>query len=162
MNDHWIASATDAHFLNAVANHADVRASVAGTIEGELDLTPLVNNQDTICLIGAFGFSIFRRLRTDDGNRVYDWHAATLPKGRGRWALQAGRAALAWAFARGTADAIIAAIPQPNRVARQMMGALGFQLYRVFPDAWPMADGSHVALYVYALLRKDAGIACQS
>jgi RimJ/RimL family protein N-acetyltransferase len=148
-NDAWLAPASDAHFLNAIANHSSVRPFMGGP-EGFLDLGRWVADPKTHVLIGAHGFSIFHQLAYG----LYDWHCGVLPEGRGRWALNAGKASLDYAFERISALAIIAAIPQPNRGARVLVSALGFKLRHVLPEAFPTPAGN-VALYVYVMLRAD-------
>jgi RimJ/RimL family protein N-acetyltransferase len=101
-------------------------------------------------MIGKYGFAVFHPCESG----VYHLHAGVLPKGRGKWALNAMKAALDVMFSR-YAVAIIAAIPRDNRAARNLAAAAGFQLLRVFPDAWPTANGRTTALHAYLLLRSD-------
>jgi RimJ/RimL family protein N-acetyltransferase len=158
VSDAWIAPASDARFLNLVANDSTVRPWVdANVVEGDLDLSPLLDDpQNYICLVGRYGFAIFAALSP----HLYHWHAAVLPQGRGKWALDAARASLDWLFTKTSAAAVFAAIPQPNRPARHIVAALGFRLVAVAPAAWPSPAGP-VALFNYALLRKQWRLVCQ-
>jgi hypothetical protein len=150
-NDAWLSLASDAHFLNAIANHPSIRDSVAGSIEGELDLSPLLSDRRTTCLVGAHGWVVFR----EQWPYIWDMHAAALPRGRGKWALGFGKAALCWLFDNKVACcAVIASIPEPNRPARLLANMLGFRLVCVSPAAWPMPAGV-VPLYSYVLRRTE-------
>jgi hypothetical protein len=158
-NDEWLALATpdDATFFNAVANHRDIRDAVAGPLAGNLDLTPLLCDPKIHCLLGKYGFSIFRRY----AQFLWEWHCATLPEATGRWRLGAGRASLDYLFSHTDAVAAVAAIPQPNKGARVLVGALNFKLCNVLPAAWPLPGGNAVPLHVYAMMREDWGLRCQ-
>lgn len=156
MSDTWIAQPANADFINAVVNDPSVADWVRGPITGALDLAPLLSDRRNHVLVGRYGFSVFR----ESFRHLYDWHAAVLPQGRGRWALGAARASLDWLFSRTNAVAVVASIPAPNRPARHVVAALGFTLITVMPSAWPMPNG-RVPLMIYCLCRKQWGAPCQ-
>jgi hypothetical protein len=102
--------------------------------------------------VGRHGFAIFKPLAAD--NFFWEWHGAVLPSGKGRWALGAARAAVGYLFDRTSAVAVIAPVPRTNRAARQIVGALGFELLHVAPEAWPIGR-KRVALHFYWAKRSD-------
>jgi hypothetical protein len=158
--DCWIARADgrDAAFFNSVGNNPDVSEWIRGPLQAPLDLTRILTDDSNLCLRGAYGFCVFHRLAPS----IYDWHAATRPEGRGKWALNAARQSLDWLFSRTDAVAVVAPVPQHNRGARCIVRALGFALHRVLPAAWPIADeGRAVSVYVYLMLRSVWGRPCQ-
>jgi hypothetical protein len=148
-SDEWLERVGDAEFLNFVANDVDVISWVAGPLTPPLDLAPVVDDCRNVCLRGRHGFAVFHPCEPG----IYFLHAGVLPKGRGRWALNALKAAIDVMFSH-YATAIIATIPRDNRAARNLAAAAGFQLQQVFPDAWPGANG-RTALHAYLLLRSD-------
>ena len=142
----------DAGFPNAVINHPSVHGWVRGPCSGPLDLSPVVADRQNVLLVGEYGFALF--VRRVPG--VYEMHAAIHPEGQGRWALTAAAAALEWMFVRADAWAVLAPVPANNAAARYIVGALGFDLAQVLPDAWPSGDGGKaVPLRIYTMLRKD-------
>jgi hypothetical protein len=140
----------DVAFVNAVVNDPEVESWVRGPFRGQLDLSPIISDHRNVVLVGEHGFAVFA-YRVPG---VYEWHAAVRSGGRGWWALAAGRAALDWLFENTNAIAVLAPIPETNRPARQIAGALGFGLKQMLPAGWstPVAP---VELCVYVLLRRD-------
>ncbi len=142
----------DAAAVNRIVNHPEVRPWVHGPV-GKLDLTPVVEDDRNIALIGEHGMAVFAYRMPG----VYEWHAAVRPEGRGAWAYEAGKAAIDWLFAYTDAVAIIAPVPQNNRPACRIVGALGFHVKQELPSALRDAAGKIVPLRVYVLFRKDRG-----
>lgn len=138
-------------FANAVVNHPAVNSWVRGPIRGPLDLSSTLTNPSNVMLSGEHGIAVFAHRAPG----VYEWHAAVLPEGRGKWALAAARAALDRIFAETDAIAILAPIPDHNRGARYIVHSLGFGLKQVLPSAWPIGNGEFVPLRVYVLLRRE-------
>ena len=158
--DEWIARADvrDAWFFNAIGNDPAVVDWIAGPVRPPLNLAPLLDDPDNLCLIGRHGFAVFHKRCLG----VYEWHAAVRPEGRGKWALNAARQSLYWLFSHTDAVAIIAPVPASNRGARCIVRALGFALHKVLPSAWPTADdGRAVSVYVYLMVRSVWGGPCQ-
>ena len=87
----------NAAFLNAVANHPDVRPWLGG--EGELDLSPLVSDDRNISLINGFGGFVFRN--ADGFGFVRELHSMFLPDGWGRAVADAAREAVEYVFGSG-------------------------------------------------------------
>lgn len=138
----------DPAIVNDIVNHPDVAPWVRWTSIGEMDLTPLVRDQRNVVLVGEHGMAVFH-YRVPG---VYEWHAAVRPEGHGAWAFLAAKAAIDWLFANTDAVAIIAPVPENNRPARQIVGALGFELKQELPSALPA-----LMLRVYVLFRKGWG-----
>jgi hypothetical protein len=130
-----------------VVNDPDIESWVRGPFRGILDLSPIIADPRNIVLAGEHGFSVFA-YRVPG---VYEWHAAVRAEGRGAWALAAGRASLDWLFEYTDAIAVLAPVPAVNRPARQIVGALGFDLKQMLPSAWT----APMELCVYVLLRRD-------
>ena len=128
------APATDATFVNHVANDPTVKPWIAGGAGlDRIDLSLVVADRRSHVLVGRWGYSIFRELQSP---HIYDWNAAVLEPGRGRWALGAAKASLHWLFSRMPATIVIAAVPRTNRGARQIVAAIsGFGLYMSFRPA---------------------------
>lgn len=157
-NDRDIYRVDDARAINAIVAHPEVDPWVRGPTVGRLDLSPITADSRNIALVGRHGCAIFKPLA--DHDHVYEWHGAVLPAGRGRWALAAARASLEYLFHYSTAVAVIAPVPQPNRAARQIVGALGFDLLHVAPEAWPIG-GKRAALHFYWSKRSNWSAPCQ-
>jgi hypothetical protein len=158
LNDHDVYRVSDARAVNAIVADPSVDPWVRGPVKGRIDLTEITADPRNFCLVGRHGCAIFRPLV--DLDHFYEWHAAVLPSGKGRWALGAARAALTYLFRYTTAVAVIAPVPQPNRAARQIVGALGFELLHVAPGAWPIGR-KHVSLHFYWTKRSDWSAPCQ-
>lgn len=84
----------DAVFLNRVINDPSVFPDVALGCKEALDAARLLANPRNHFLANEFGGFLF----LDRGDGLYEAHAQFLPAGRGKWAQQCAREALAFMF----------------------------------------------------------------
>jgi hypothetical protein len=136
----------DAETINRVINHPAVKPWVAGDIEGDLDVSPVLRNPRNFALFGRHGGIIFTWVQPC----VYEAHTQVLPEGRGAWALQMANAALLWLFAGTDALEVLTRVPHGNRGARALAqavhGVFEFTNARGF-----MLDGETVPADIYSL-----------
>lgn len=117
-----IKETRDCAFANAVINHPDVKPSLSlGYVDGDLDITPLVENPDNVLYMGEYGGALFHW----NAPGVYDVHNFILPQGRGAWGKRACLEIIDAIFERG-ARMIWAMTPVENRACRLMNRMLGF------------------------------------
>lgn len=87
----------DAERINYLVNHPEIRPFVGGDITKSIDLTASVQNPADIYVggdHGAFGCSFVCP-------GVYEVHTFILPEGRGKWACEFAKAALAYVAEQG-------------------------------------------------------------
>ena len=92
----------DANEINAVVNDPDVRPYAGAPELGPLDFTQAVADPENWFLTGEFGGFAF--IPEADGER--EVHAFFMPEGRGRWASQASREAIAYLADHGVSRLI--------------------------------------------------------
>ncbi len=142
-----IARTHDAAFLNAVANHPDVRPWLGG--EGEADLSPLITNPENVTLVAPNGGFVLVKIAPG----IYDTHSLFLPTGRHR-TIEAMREAAAWMFEREGATELVTTVPCPNRAASALARLAGFQPIGFRRRYWPRVGGPDGVTW-YTLLRDD-------
>lgn len=113
--------ATDARFLNYVANHPDVRDGLLLERNVQLDYAPALKNQSNVALIGEHGGMLFHCLLPG----LYEVHTQVLLSGRGEWTLAMAQSALHWMFARTNATEIMTRVPEGNKGALTLTLNLG-------------------------------------
>jgi hypothetical protein len=111
----------EAAFLNAVANHPEVRPWIGG--EGPLDLAPVIADPANVALVHAHGGWVFARHEPG----IYEVHTLCLAAGRGREQLKLWREAARWMFTRTDAREIVTRIPDDNPGAGAAAALCGFK-----------------------------------
>lgn len=135
----------DVAALNAIANHPDVYESVRGPIQGPLDLTGLVHDQNIILKTDG-GMFVFVK----HGEGLYEVHTLYPP---GRGAAFAAEQAARFMFVNTDCEAITTMVPQFNQAARRLTERMGFE-YVTTKGWWPVADGSESAIDHFQLTLK--------
>lgn len=116
-----VERASNAAFLNRVANHPAVRSDIADVAEGVLDLSARID--DAIVLQGEYGcFVVFRY-----GVGTYECHSLFLPDGRGQWGADFARSALEWMFTATDCIDLLTRIPQGHIGAKTLAKMMGFE-----------------------------------
>jgi hypothetical protein len=136
----------DPAVVNAVVNDPTVKPWVAGGIEGDLDVSPVLADPRNIALFGRHGGVIFTWVQPC----VYEAHTQVLPQGRGAWALQMVHATASWLFAGTDALEVLTRVPHGNRGARALVQAV----QGVFEFTNPLGfvlDGELVPADIYSL-----------
>src|SRR5688572_22873198 len=131
-----ISRQTDATHLNRIGNHPEVHPFVSGGIEGQLDLTPIVDNPDCIALLGEHAGQVYHSLQSG----IFEADSQCLPEGRGDWMLAATRKSLHWVFTRTEAVEVISRVPAGNLAARALAKAVHLQHDCTVANGW-VKDG---------------------
>ena len=139
----------DARFLNAVANHPDVRPWIGG--EGALDLGPVLADPLNVALTFEAGGWVFARHEAG----IHELHTLILPEGRGRRARDAWREAERYLFARTDAREIVTRVPANNRGAALAARLCGFRERFRRTAAFRAAGGAMVDVSYQALTIDD-------
>lgn len=137
-------------FVNEVINHPSVHPWVCGPIDGPLDVTESIGDGSYTALFGEHGGFLFWRM----GCGIYDAHSAVLPEGRGKWALDAAKDALAWMFEREGALEIMMSVPKGNIAVRALVRRLKAKFRGSIENGWCIG-GQMVPVDVYSLTRAD-------
>jgi len=113
----------DAKHINQVINHPVVRPDVADLGNGHLDISPVVENQNNVLLMGEYdGCPCFC---VQPG--LYEVHTQVLPEGRGKWALDFVRAGMDWMFTHTDAVEITTRVPREHKAAKILTVAAGMK-----------------------------------
>lgn len=127
----------DASFLNAVANHPEVRPWLGGA--GEIDLRAVIDNPVNVAFqTDAGGFVV---IKLDDCG-LYECHSLFLPDARETTAATM-RESLRYMFCETDCAEIVTKIPEANRGALGLARAGGFRALFERDEAWDMPDGAH-------------------
>lgn len=130
-----IERATDAAFINAVANHPSVRPHVHGR-PGPIDLAVAVGNPNFRVLTGQHGGMVFAQKIPG----CWEIHTMVLPEGRGVWALKMARACVDHMFSRTNCVEVFTRVPAGNLGALALTKACGAMLeHRAWQD---LGDGA--------------------
>lgn len=113
----------DASGLNAILNDPSVRPWIADLSEGEVDLSPAVDNHDNVLLMGEHGAVFFICILPG----TYECHTQILPRGRGNWSGKFAIAVLDWMFVHTNAWEIVTRIPAGHIGALALTRSVGFQ-----------------------------------
>lgn len=119
-----VSRARDASHINRIANHPDVRPTVADVSVGEIDVTAAIKQPTTIALQGEFGAQVFYFIMPG----VYEVHSLCLPEGRGRWMREFVRIALRTMFIQYPAWELVTRVPRGHLPARALTIANGFKV----------------------------------
>lgn len=111
----------DPVFLNAVANHPEVRPWLMG--EGLLDLSPVISNPANIALEAKHGGWVLQNLSPG----VYEVHSMFLPEGRGAGVARALVAALDYVFSATDCIRLVTRLPEGNVRASALGKMAGFR-----------------------------------
>ncbi len=114
-------TASDAHRINAILNHPEVRPWVADVAEGVLDITPQLMMTSNVCLMSEHGGCFFFRLMQG----IYEVHTQVLPAGRGAWAKNFTREAAHWMFTHTEAFELLTRVPHGHIAAKAATLAVG-------------------------------------
>lgn len=137
---------TDARKINLLINHPAIYPWVRGLHEGELDISPVIDNRDNVCLLADHGGLLFHQLQP----ALYEAHTQIIPEGRGIWGKRCAGAALHWLFTRTTAMEVLTKCPHGNDAAKGLALAIHGAFQFTNPMGWVM-DGKPVAADVYGL-----------
>ena len=118
-----IRPSRDAAFLNRVVNDPSVLPHVNLGLTGQLDMTPLVEDQRNVFLANEWGGFLF----IDKGEFVYEVHTQFLPEGRGKSAVRAARDAADYMFTMTDALRIDTYVQFDNPAAEWLSRATGFK-----------------------------------
>ncbi len=149
----------DAARLNAIVNHPDIYPWVKGFADGPLDLSPVIDGGEAVCLLGEHGGLLFHRLQPG----LYEVHTQVVPEGRGEWALNCARACLHWLFTRTDAVEVLTKCPEGNLAAKSLARACGLTKEFTNPVGWVL-DGKPVPADIYSItiqtwMRTASGLA---
>jgi hypothetical protein len=137
--------------LNEVVNHPDIFKWVKGGFKGsKLDLTPVVENEDNVLLMGQWGGVLFVQKQLS----LFEAHVSVLPEGRGKWALDMVNEALKWMFTKTNAVEITTRVPKGNLGALALVRAIHGVLQFTLPKGW-VFDNKFVPAGVYSLTVQD-------
>lgn len=136
--------------LNMVANDPSVYPWVKGSMEGYLDLAPLVRDRNNVVLMGEHGGMVF--LQHQPG--LYEIHTQVLPAGRGQWTIDMANAALHWMFTHTDALELVSRVPKGNLAARALVKRMNgvFEFKR---DRGWVVNGKLVPADVYSWKLQD-------
>lgn len=138
-----------AEFVNRVANDPSVFPHICGPFSGEVDLTPLIENENCIALMGEHGGFVFLYC----GDNVYDAHSIVLPSGRGPWALNAAKESLDWIFEYG-ANEVLMRVPRGNIAVRALVRCLKGKLKFHEKEGW-WRGNEKIPADVFSVTAKD-------
>jgi hypothetical protein len=145
-----ITRTTDAAFINSVLNDEAVRPWVADLGEGEIDITPIVENPANVCLVGEHG--AFVCLKFFEG--IYEVHSAVLSAGRGEWARRFAHAGAHYMFTATDAVEILTRVPEGHVAAAALIYSMGFTpQFKTPPEC--RFRGKLVPVSVYTLTLQD-------
>jgi hypothetical protein len=141
-----LTRAQNAEALNAIVNEPSVYQWVHGSVEGPMDMTPIVSNPNNYALIGQHGAVIF----AIHSPGIYEAFSQVLPSGRGHWEAEMIREALHWQFTHTNAAEIWTRVPDGNESAEILAGRRGFDLQFRSERGW-VVDGHIVPANIYSL-----------
>lgn len=147
-----IVREADATRINAVVNHDAVRPRVTMPGQGALDLTEAVADRRNVILMTEDGLGGIVFHQHEPG--IYEAHTQFLPEARGRDALAAVKAMIAYMFTATDAMELLTRCPVGNRPAEALTRSVGGVLDFERPSAW-MTDKGPVAVRHYALRYHD-------
>lgn len=127
---------TSAH-LNIIVNHPDVLPYVSGSMEGPLDLAPVVQDRRNVVLMGEYGGILFHQRQAG----LYEAHTVCVPEGRGKWALAMAKEALRWMFVRTDCLEVITRVPSGNVAALALTRACRLTPIITLKDGWQTKSG---------------------
>lgn len=127
----------DAAYLNAIANHADVRPWLGGD-EPCLDLTACLSDPNNVGLVCEGGG--FVGVKLEPG--VYECHSLFLPEARGDIARSAMVEGLRYLFVQTDCIDVRTKVPHGNKAAQGAARFMGFSPQFTLERGWKLADGS--------------------
>ena len=140
----------DADLINKIVNHPDVYQWVHGAVEGELDLSLLIQDHNHHLAMGSHGGILFHC----QSPGLYEAHTQVLPDHRGEWAVDMTRAALRYAFSSTDAVEIFTRVPKGNLGARALVKNIGGVLEFRRRDGW-VKDGVSIPADIYTMKVQD-------
>lgn len=145
-----VSRSFDAARFNEIHNHPDVRPWIANDVDGEVNLTPLIEDRRNILLLGEHGGCLFLYLQPG----VYEVHTAVLPEGRGPW-MRALSEAVAWyIFTATNAYEVVTRVPAGHLAAKAAADAQGFR-YQFTRQGGTRFRNRTVDLRVYSIFLQD-------
>lgn len=117
----FVQRTMDPSHLNAVANHPDVRPRLAG--EGELDLTPLVEDVNNVAYVTPHGGFVVVAV----GYARYEVHSLFLPSAPGGHTVRAMKAARDDIFSRTDCLELVTKVREGNRPAAALAQLADFE-----------------------------------
>lgn len=136
----------DARKLNLIVNHPDIHPWVRGLTTGELDVSSVVAQDGTVCLLAEHGGVLFQRLQSG----LYEAHSQCLPEGRGAWMVRCTAACLHWLFTHTDACEVVSKCPEGNLAAKGLARAVHLVYQFTNPQGW-IADDKPIPADVYGL-----------
>jgi hypothetical protein len=140
----------DARRINEIVNHPEVKPWVQGTIEGEIDLTEVLKNPNTLVLLGEHGGVMFHRHMPG----IWVAHTQVLPEGRGPWATLMAQACMHALFTCTEATELLTMCPKGNIGAKAMARQLGLRYEFTKRLGWTM-NGEVVPVEWYGIRIQD-------
>ncbi len=149
----------DARGVNVILNHPEVRPWVADTGAGDIDLTPAVENQNNILLMGEHGAIFWQFIMPG----TYECHTQVLPAGRGPWAHKFAIAVLDWMFTRSNAWEATTRVPRGHIAALALAKSVGFEEEFVAMDPCRfrgrLVPATTLTLSIHKWMSRSAGYA---
>ena len=136
--------------INLVLNHPVVRPDVADLGAGELDLSPQVQNEHNVLLMGQYGGCFCFCVQSG----LYEVHTQVLPEGRGEWALAFVRAGARWMFTHTDAYEIMTRVSHGNIGAKALTIAAGMR-HEFTRDDGPSFRGTNPPCDIYSYRIQD-------
>ena len=112
--------ATDAEFINFVANDPAVRPHLLGGTKA-IDYSPLVKDHNNVVLQAEHGGMVFHKLMSG----FFEVHSQRLPSGSPAWTLEMAHSALLYMFTKTDCVEIMTRVPVANEPARKLTLAMG-------------------------------------
>lgn len=140
--------ATDAKFINAVANHPAVKPYMLLRRGENMDYSGIVSDPRNVVLTGEYGGMAFHNLLPG----LFEVHTQSLPEGRGAWTLEMAHSALLYMFSKTEAVEIFTRVPYENEPAKKLTLAMG----GVFEQSAEVdLDGRLIGWSIYRLTMQD-------
>lgn len=136
--------------VNRIINDPSVLPWVQGAQESPIDLTPSIQDQRNILLMGQHGGTLFHQHFA----AIYEAHIQVLPAGRGPWCKLMSQASLYWMFCKTDAMEIMARIPTGNPAVRALVKSLSFRKQESVTSGWTY-DGKEISADVFAITLQE-------
>jgi len=140
----------DAKFANRVVNDPSVYDWVRGPLQGEIDVSPLVEDIGNILLAGEHGCVILIRQHIG----TYDIHTQILPSGRGKWCVDFMHQVLRWMFTQTSAVELTSRVPKGNLGALALVRSFKLRPEFTLERGWVIRD-KPVPATVYSIQLQD-------
>lgn len=144
----------DAARVNAIINDPSIHPYITTPNQGPLDITPILANDENVCLATEHGCFILVKLEPG----VYEVHTNFLPSGRGEHALEAAAEGFRYMFTRTDCMEILTKVPRANKGADRFAFSVGFS-FEFMSGQWEYPSGptpiNHYAMRYWDWVKKD-------